>query len=157
MRPVLHADCPRARLRRRIQPPCEVVRERDFKLVGTRVLDLSTRGMLLESELPLLTGEELIVSLRSPRADRWFDCAATVARVVHGRRRGDTHRAIGIEFEPLDPWSEILLCEDLRAAPVAKRHLAAYAGLGRAAEALAIGRVGRPGGVPGSSAESVGA
>jgi hypothetical protein len=133
MRPVLHADCPRARLRRRVQPPCEVVRERDFRLVGTRVLDLSTKGMLLETDLPLLTGEELLVSFRSPRAgaERWFDCEATVARVLHGRRRGDRSRAVGIAFEPLDPWSEILLCEDLRATPVTPRHLASQACRGR--------------------------
>ena len=128
MRPVLHADCPRSRLRRHVQPPCEVVRERDFRLVGTRILDLSTKGMLLETELPLLTGEELFVSFRSPGAERWFDCEATVARVLHGRRRGDRRRAVGISFESLDPWSEILLCEDLRHAPVTARHLATHGG-----------------------------
>jgi hypothetical protein len=126
MRPVLHADCPRSRLRRQVQPPCEVVRERDFRLVGTRILDLSTKGMLLETDLPLLTGEGLFVAFRSPGTERWFDCEATVARVLHGRRRGDRRRAVGIAFDTLDPWSEILLCEDLRHAPVTGRHLASY-------------------------------
>ncbi|HEY8041762.1 MAG TPA: PilZ domain-containing protein [Polyangiaceae bacterium] len=131
MRPVLHADCPRARLRRSVQPPCEVVRERDFKLVGTRILDLSASGMLLETELTILTGEELLVSLKSPRADRWYDCNATVARVLHGRRRRDRRRAVGIAFDRLDVWSELMLCEDLRAAPVAARHLASHVCRGR--------------------------
>ena len=125
MRPVLHADCPRARLRRRIEPRCEVVRARDYSLVGTRVVDLSTKGMLLASDAAVLTGEELLVLFRTPTGD-WYDCDATVARVLHGRRRGDAHRAVGIAFEPLDPWRDILLCEALRNAPVAPRHLAAH-------------------------------
>jgi hypothetical protein len=119
MRPVFHAQCPRARLRRRVQPSCEVVRTRDFRLIGTRVLDLSATGMLLETELPILTGEELIVSFKSP-GDRWFDCEASVARVEHGRRRSDSHRALGISFDALDPWNELLLCEHLRSAPLAR-------------------------------------
>src|ERR1700749_2560974 len=53
MRPVFHAHCPRARLRRRVESPCEVVRTRDFKLVGTRVINLSAKGMLIETELPI--------------------------------------------------------------------------------------------------------
>jgi hypothetical protein len=84
------------------------------------VLDLSATGMLLETELPILTGEELIVSFKSPSADRWFDCEASVARVVHGRRRNDAQRALGIAFDAIDPWNELLLCEHLRSAPLAR-------------------------------------
>jgi hypothetical protein len=123
MRPVFHAQCPRARLRRKVQPPCQVVRTRDFRLIGTTVIDLSTKGMLLETALPILTGEELLVSLKSPIADLWYDCEATVARVVHGRRRGDRTRALGIAFDTLDPWNELLLCEHLRSQPLIARHL----------------------------------
>jgi hypothetical protein len=127
MRPVLHADCQRAILRRDVQTPCEVVRERDFRLVGSRIIDLSARGMLIESDQRLLTGEEVIVSFRGPASKRWYDCTGTVARVMHGRRRRDRHRAIGVHFETMDVWSELLLCEELRDVPVAKRHLASHA------------------------------
>ncbi|HEV3193168.1 MAG TPA: PilZ domain-containing protein [Polyangiaceae bacterium] len=120
MRPVLHADCPRARVRRSVQTPCEVVRARDYSLVGTRAIDLSARGMLLEIDTCVLTGEELLVLFRSPSGD-WYDYDATVSRVLHGRRHGDERRAIGIAFDPIDPWREILLCEALRRAPVAAR------------------------------------
>ena len=120
MRPVLHAHCPRARLRRSVEPRCEVVRARDYGLVGTRVVDLSTRGMLLETEAAVMTGEELLVLFRAPPGD-WFDCDATVARVLHGRRRRDRRRAVGIAFEPLDPWRDILLCDALKRAPVVAR------------------------------------
>lgn len=122
MRPVLHADCPRAQLRRPISTFCEVVRERDFRLVGSRIVDLSTRGLLVESDLQVLTGDEVLVSLRSPASKRWYDVAGTVARVVHGRRKRDRRRAIGIAFDNLDVFSELLLCEELRQFPVATRH-----------------------------------
>jgi hypothetical protein len=121
MRPVLHAHCPRARVRRAVQTACEVVRARDYSLVGTRVVDLSTRGMLLETDAAVMTGEDLLVLFRGPSGD-WYDVDATVARVVHGRRRRDVRRAIGIAFEPLDPWRDILLCDSLKHAPVAARN-----------------------------------
>jgi PilZ domain len=120
MRPVLHANCPRARLRRSVETRCEVVRARDYSLVGTHVVDLSTRGMLLETEAPVMTGEELLVLFRGPSGD-WYDRDATVARVLHGRRRRDERRAIGVAFAPLDPWRDILLCDSLKHAPVAQR------------------------------------
>ena len=127
MRPVLHAGCQRAILRRDVRPPCEVVREHDFKLVGTRIVDLSARGLMIETDLKLLTGEEVLVSFRGPASSRWYDCVGTVARVALGRRRRDRQRAVGVSFDTLDVLSELLLCEELRDAPVAKRHLASHA------------------------------
>jgi hypothetical protein len=46
---------------------------------------------------------------------------------VPGRRRRDRSRAVGIAFETLDVLSELLLCEELRDVPVARRHLASHA------------------------------
>ncbi len=133
MRPVLHADCQRALLRRdvlgqasRAEVPCEVVRERDFRLVGSKVIDLSAKGMLLETDQRVLTGEEVLVSFRGPTSKRWYDCTGTVARILHGRRRRDQRRAIGVHFDNLDVLSELLLCEELKGAPVAPRHLASH-------------------------------
>jgi PilZ domain len=120
MRPVLHAQCPHARKRRAARPLCEVVRLRDFRLVGRQVIDVSTRGMLIETDLSILTGEELLVAFKSPVDDRWFDCEATVVRVLQGRRRRDERRAVGISFAPMDPWTEIVLCDHLRAAPAVR-------------------------------------
>lgn len=99
---------------------CQVLRLRDYRFVGTRVLDLSSKGMLLETELPVLTGEELFVSFQAAEADRWQECEATVARVIHGRRRSDRFRALGIAFDTIDPYSELMLCEHLRKAPLAR-------------------------------------
>jgi hypothetical protein len=121
MRPVLHAHCARARVRRSLETDCQIVRERDFKLVGTRVLDVSVRGMLLVADLPILTGEEVVVSFKGPSGVRWYDCGGTVARVLHGRRRGDERRAVGVAFDGLGPYHELLLCDELARAPLVLR------------------------------------
>jgi hypothetical protein len=120
MRPVLHAHCSRARIRRIVPTICEVVRARDYSLVGTHVVDLSARGMQLETDVSAITGEELLVLFRGPSGD-WYDVDATVARVLHARRRRDARHAIGIAFDGLDPWRSILLCDSLKNAPVAPR------------------------------------
>jgi hypothetical protein len=39
----------RRTMRRNVHVDCQVVRERDFKLLGERTLDLSTHGMLVVS------------------------------------------------------------------------------------------------------------
>jgi len=113
---LVHAQQRRA-LRRAIGVECQVVRERDFCLVGSRGVDLSPKGMLVMSQEPVLTGEPVIVSFRLPRGLYWFDSQATVARVVHGRRPGDGARCFGIEFETLDPDHQWFLGLALRGTP----------------------------------------
>jgi hypothetical protein len=104
-------------LRRAVRIECQVVREHDFKLLGRSAVDLSSRGMLLETNLRVLTGEEVIVAFRAPRSRRWLDCEATVARVVHGRRPYDVGRGLGLRFENLDPHQLLLLRAELRGLP----------------------------------------
>jgi hypothetical protein len=78
--------------------PCQIVRERDFRLVAEVSLDLSVGGMRAVSRLPVLTGEPVLVSFRAPRSGAWFDLEATVARVDHGRRPGDVGTCLGLAF-----------------------------------------------------------
>jgi hypothetical protein len=95
-----------------------VVRERDFRLLATRTLDLSTDGMLVPTDVPVLTGEDVVVSFRVPNSVAWVDCDAIVARVVHGRRARDAPlpaRAIGLAFESLSLWDQLLLRSQLDA------------------------------------------
>jgi hypothetical protein len=113
---LVHAQQRRA-LRRSIRVDCQVVRERDFRLVGSRGIDLSPKGMLVLSQEPVLTGEPLFVSFRLPQGLYWFDSQATVARVVHGRRPGDMARSFGVEFETLDPDCQWFLGLALRRVP----------------------------------------
>jgi PilZ domain len=119
---LVHAQQRRA-LRRAIRVDCQVVRERDFRLVGSRGIDLSPKGMLVLTQEPILTGEPLFVSFRLPQGLYWFDSQATVARVVHGRRPGDVARCFGVEFETLDPDCQWFLGLALRgvAPPIPKR------------------------------------
>jgi hypothetical protein len=93
---------------------CQVVRVRDFRLVADTTLDLSTRGMRVATRRRVLTGEELIVSFRVPRSERWIDVDATVARVLHGRRPGERGRSLGLQFHGIDESSRRILFEALR-------------------------------------------
>ncbi|MDB4934848.1 MAG: hypothetical protein JWP87_1820 [Labilithrix sp.] len=113
----------RRAFRRFVRIDCQVVREHDFRLVGDLALDLSTKGMLVRARTRVLTGEELLVAFRPPRCNRWIDAHATIARVVHGRRPGDTGLSFGIEFHGMEREHEGLLFEQLRGmvAPDAMR------------------------------------
>ncbi|WP_437548603.1 PilZ domain-containing protein [Sorangium sp. So ce367] len=81
---------------------CQAVRERGFRLLGTRAIDLSIDGMLVLTSARPLTGEPVIVSFRIPDTSVWIDATATIARTLHGRRLGDPGRAVGLRFDPLD-------------------------------------------------------
>lgn len=114
----------RRSFRRYVRLDCQVVRERDFRLIGDLALDLSDRGMLVRSKSRILTGEEVIVSFRPPRRNStWIDAQATVARVLHGRRPTDKGVCFGLEFEGMDADTKALLFEAIRGldpAPAAR-------------------------------------
>jgi hypothetical protein len=119
----------RRSMRRSVRVDCQVVRERDFRLLGQRAVDLSDDGMLVLSEaqpsgwtssgrrLQVLTGEEVIVTFRAPATRLWFDCTATVARVIHGRRPFDWGPCLGLSFESMDEVSRAFLRAELRGLP----------------------------------------
>jgi hypothetical protein len=100
--------------RRSVRAPCQVVRERDFRLVGRHIVDLSTDGMLVLTDTPVLTGTSVICTLKLPfGSTKWLDAEAVVARVVHNRRPGDPGRAIGLAFTWVEPASRELLEKQL--------------------------------------------
>jgi len=107
----------RISMRRSVRVECLVVREHDFKLVGNRAIDLSPDGMLLLSDARVLTGEDLVIALRSPATRRWLDCTATVARVLHGRRPGDWGTGLGLSFDNMDEAMRAVLRKELRGLP----------------------------------------
>jgi hypothetical protein len=105
----------RASFRRYVRLDCQVVREHDFKLVGDLALDLSTSGMLVRAKKRVLTGDEVIVSFKPPRSNRWFDAQGIVARVLHGRRPSDVHGlSFGIAFVETSAEAELELFQHLR-------------------------------------------
>jgi PilZ domain-containing protein len=93
----------RRAVRRAVRVQCLVVRQRDYRLIGSAGMDLSPMGMLVKAHERVLTGEPVRVSFRLPRSRAWVSASATIARVLHGRRPGDTGRCLGLEFDALEP------------------------------------------------------
>jgi len=100
-------------LRRSVVLPCQVVRERDFRIVARQMVDLSEEGMLVDSVERVLTGEGLIVTFKAPFSHAWIDAEAIVTRVIHGRRPGDRGYALGLQFEAVDAASRVRLRDQL--------------------------------------------
>lgn len=103
-----------------IRIPCQLVRLRDFRLVGRTIADLSEDGALIESLGQVITGEQVLVSFRAPFSPRWIDADAVIARVMHGRRAGDRRPALGVTFTGLEVEARRLLREGLWGLPNAR-------------------------------------
>lgn len=107
----------RREVRRAVGVTCQVVRERDFRLIADQAIDLSPDGMLVSSDHELEVGEGLIVSFKATQLGLWFDTDACVARVIEGRRPGDRGRGIGLSFSSLDRVKRLILRGHLRRVP----------------------------------------
>lgn len=101
--------------RRGVTLPCQAVRERDFKLIADRTLDISVDGLLVPVQEHILTGETLIVAFPIP--GMWIDAECSVTRVVHGRRPGDDGLACGILFDKISPSARAALAGFLHGKP----------------------------------------
>ena len=103
--------------RRGVTLPCQAVRERDFKLIADRTLDISVDGLLLpvpDGER-IVTGDTLILAFPIP--GMWIDAEATVTRVVQGRRPGDDGLACGVLFDVISPSARAALAGYLHGKP----------------------------------------
>lgn len=105
--------------RRTARIECQVVRLSDFRLVADRVENLSPSGMLVGPADPVLTGDVVMVSFQLPGLRDWIDAEAVVTRVVHGRRPGETRRALGLEIVRAEDFARRLLGAYLRRLPPA--------------------------------------
>jgi hypothetical protein len=81
---------------------CQVVRERDFKLVATSVMNVSESGLLIDADVPVQFGEKIIVTFYSPAVKNWIDAEGTVTRVSHGPRWMARKQAFGVSFDAID-------------------------------------------------------
>ena len=113
--PTSHHRMPRRLLKHR----CQVVRERDFRLIADRVVDLSATGALVMPADPVLTGERVILSFQLPSSLYWIDTEAVVTRVLHGRRPGEHTRGIALELDGLSGLSRFMIERALRYLPPA--------------------------------------
>lgn len=84
---------------------CQVVRERDFKLVATSVMNVSETGLFVDGEAPVCFGDKIIVTFYSPAARSWIDAEGTVTRVAHGPRWMGRKQAFGVAFHHIDDTS----------------------------------------------------
>ncbi len=108
---------PRRPLRHTIKLGCQVVRERDFKLVADELIELSDGGMVVIPRIPVLTGDELLVTFMAPFTRTFIDAEATVARVIHGRRVGDITRSLGLSLTAMDEAARALVKSQLTFLP----------------------------------------
>jgi uncharacterized membrane protein len=121
MRSIVLANRRKTR-RHAVRIPCQVVRERDFRLISDAVVDLSVSGMVVTAAhwvfgQSILTGERLIVSFQLPSTLVWVDTQATVTRVARGRRRGENAPALALEFDPLPLITQLRMRGALRRWP----------------------------------------
>ena len=107
----------RTSTRRGVALPCQAVRERDFKLIADRTLDISVDGLLLPMEVGdrVVAGEALIISFPIP--GMWIDAEASVSRIVHGRRPGDDGAACGVIFDVISSSARAALAGYLHGKP----------------------------------------
>lgn len=99
---------------------CQVVRERDFRLLGTQTLDISGQGLRVafdDGAEDLEIGEPVLVSFEATPFGLWFDGAGCVTRIVRGRRPTDRGRAVGVRFERLSSVTRLILRGALRGVP----------------------------------------
>src|SRR4051794_41572417 len=99
----------RREMRRALVMSCQIVRERDFRLVAEKALDVSPDGMLVATEADLAVGENVFVSFRATELGLWFDTEATVTRVIQGRRPGDKGRGVALKFSTLPRLKRFIL------------------------------------------------
>ncbi|MBX3204191.1 MAG: PilZ domain-containing protein [Labilithrix sp.] len=107
----------RREVRRAIPMSCQIVRERDFRLVSERALDVSPDGMLVATDVELEPGENVFVSFRATQLGIWFDTEAHVARVIRGRRPGDKGRGVALRFSTMPRVKRFILRGHLRNVP----------------------------------------
>ncbi|MEO7092404.1 MAG: PilZ domain-containing protein [Polyangiales bacterium] len=93
------------------------MRERDFKRIAYRILDISAEGMQVQADERVLTGEPVIVSFRMPSTMEFVDAEAEVMRVIHGRRPGDRGPSLGLKFGPMPKTVRAELALSLRRLP----------------------------------------
>lgn len=93
----------RAASRRTVRLGCEVVRTRDYQLIGKKMLDFSTDGLQIQAEDEALLHEDVEVFFRVPYSGVHLLAEGHVARVIRGKRAGDEGPSYGIALGGLHP------------------------------------------------------
>jgi hypothetical protein len=110
----------RAILRHAVRMPCEVIRDRGFRILAKQALDLSPEGIqvVLEPGVDVEPGEKVLVGFKATNLRMWFDLEATTSRVVCGRRPLDGGvQTLGLRFTEVRPVLRHILRGALRRVP----------------------------------------
>ena len=103
--------------RRQVDLICDVVARHWDAPFRHRVVDLSTKGVWLETSFPLPLGEEVVICTEPEgwRLGELFVFARVVRR--HTRHRRGEPRGMGLEFLDLVPYEREEIVHILRRAP----------------------------------------
>jgi hypothetical protein len=105
-------------IRRAVEVPCCVIRQKDDKVIGRRAFDLSPHGMRVAlSDIDIAPGDLLRVCFKATPMELWFYTDATATRILHGRRPRERGRSLGLRFETLGALSRLILRGALRRVP----------------------------------------
>lgn len=99
---LVHAAA-RTASRRTVRLGCEVVRTRDYRLIGRKMVDLSTDGLQILAEDEAMLHEDVEVFFRVPYSGVHLLAEGHVARVIRGKRPGDNGPSYGISLGGLHP------------------------------------------------------
>jgi hypothetical protein len=106
----------RRHIRHAVDLPCSVVFEKDLTLAGLRAVDMTPDGMRIElSNVDVQLGDRFFVCFRTPA--RWFLTDAFAARILRGRRHGETGRSLALRFGSLSRALRTEVQGDLRLVP----------------------------------------
>src|SRR5580700_4479543 len=105
-------------IRHAVNLSCSVVREKDSKLASLRAVDLSPDGMRVElRDVDVEAGDRFFVCFRTTDFGIWFYTDAYAARLLRGRRPGESGRSLALRFGSLSAVSRLCIRGALRRVP----------------------------------------
>lgn len=143
IRDILVAARERTAVRKQVRVPCQLALESEVEPLATECLDISADGMRVLAARALPLDSEVRVTLTLPATETRVRFAASVRRVVRGRRRGDQNMELGLRFLDCSVVDGAILDASLSGhpPPVPARRLR----MDYAASVLRIAREGQPG------------
>jgi PilZ domain len=117
----IHLDrTTRRTTRRALRTSCQAVATSGFRLVGERILDASTDGLLVACDTGIALGEEVLVSFQTSGSSIWYDAEAEVTRILAGWRTDDPGYCAGLRFTHIERRDRLALGADLHDLAIAK-------------------------------------
>ncbi|MBN1653955.1 MAG: PilZ domain-containing protein [Deltaproteobacteria bacterium] len=108
----------RRMIRRAVPSECTAFGTKEYREIGTRVLDLSPQGMLIACNHRVKVGDSIMLFFQAPGIEQlWLDAEAEVTRVVQGFRRYDPGYCMGVRFTYLEKPDRTLLAGRLVGYP----------------------------------------